>query len=833
MKALLSICLLLTHAKGNARHCRWGPFTPWSECEGCNHTQSRWRAVAEFSEFGGKPCTGERFEMRSCTPTRGCPMEEGCGEKFRCALGQCISQNLVCNGDEDCEGDGSDETGCDEWRMACDIDKLPPQAELTGNGFDIIKGEFRRPVINTKFFGGTCRKVFSEDTRNYYRLPQSLLRYTFQVQVKNDFNFQAYESSWSYMKQESGSYSASGRSTFSSYNEAYNTFRDKNNQKSKEQLYLKVENEVEVAQFGNERPDRLPLPSAFHRELLQLPAVYERNAYRRLIELYGTHYLRRGSLGGRYRLLFLIDKERLSNAGITKEDMSKCSQTSINLFFIKYHSGKCRNYQNALQTALGSHTGKAEGLSSTVGGRAAFIAALSLVDMRNPQANSDVYQRWAGSVSQNPVIIKQQLAPLDELVKEVPCAGVKRLFLRRALAEYEAEVNPCRCRPCANNGQALVIGSSCQCFCKPYTFGPLCQRGVLAQERESGTGVDGGWSCWSGWRECQGGQRHRSRNCNNPAPGPGGRACTGQHQQSEACPDSELEYLRTVEPHCFEEQDGPIRGCTAPPHLENGFVQEAQSVYTVGTHAMYVCHAGYYLSGGDGAVRCGEDLQWERNELRCLRTECVPPVVGPGVVVSPSKPSHKIGQRISLSCSASLALHGPTSITCGPSLLWDPDPHETRCESVPEEEEVSPQPQCAPWKKLVQMECVCKLPYECSASLPVCVRDRGSGRNVLLTWCKLQSLQCLGQAFDLAADADCPAPAPMARRCGACAPWETCDAQSGSCVCSELAECPQLGIEFCAELEDSEGEQTLSECQAAVRQCRGQAFTLTASHPCP
>ncbi|XP_072113619.1 complement component C7-like [Mobula birostris] len=131
------------------------------------------------------------------------------------------------------------------------------------------------------------------------------------------------------------------------------------------------------------------------------------------------------------------------------------------------------------------------------------------------------------------------------------------------------------------------------------------------------------------------------------------------------------------------------------------------------------------------------------------------------------------------------------------------------------------------------MECVCKMPYECSASLPVCVRDAGSDRNMLLTWCKLQSLQCLGRAFALAEDADCPAPSLTDRRCGACAPWETCDAQSDRCVCSEAAECIQPGIEFCAELEGSEGEQTLSECQAAVLQCWGQAFKLTASHPCP
>lgn len=50
-------------------------------------------------------------------------------------LGQCISQSLVCNGDQDCE-DGLDERGCDvNGRLeACDIDKTPPNSDLTGSG---------------------------------------------------------------------------------------------------------------------------------------------------------------------------------------------------------------------------------------------------------------------------------------------------------------------------------------------------------------------------------------------------------------------------------------------------------------------------------------------------------------------------------------------------------------------------------------------------------------------------------------------------------------------------------------------------------------------------
>lgn len=63
---------------------------------------------------------------------------------FQCVLkmynetlisGKCISQTLVCNGDQDCE-DGLDERGCDQdnSQYSCDLDRTPPNSDLTGRG---------------------------------------------------------------------------------------------------------------------------------------------------------------------------------------------------------------------------------------------------------------------------------------------------------------------------------------------------------------------------------------------------------------------------------------------------------------------------------------------------------------------------------------------------------------------------------------------------------------------------------------------------------------------------------------------------------------------------
>lgn len=71
-----------------------------------------------------------------------------------------------------------------------------------------------------------------------------------------------------------------------------------------------------------------------------------------------------------------------------------------------------------------------------------------------------------------------QLRPLSELVKEVQCAGVKKLNLRRAIEQYLSESAPCRCQPCRNNGLVFNDGDGCKCVCKPGTWGLACELGV-------------------------------------------------------------------------------------------------------------------------------------------------------------------------------------------------------------------------------------------------------------------------------------------------------------------------------------------------------------------
>ncbi|XP_064232008.1 complement component C7 [Aotus nancymaae] len=812
-------------------NCQWDSYAPWSECNGCTKTQTRRRSVAVYGQYGGQPCIGNAFETQSCKPTRGCPTEEGCGERFRCFSGQCISKLLVCNGDSDCEEDSADEDRCEdsERRPSCDIDKPPPNIELTGNGYNALTGQFRNRVINTKSFGGQCRKVFSGDGRDFYRLSGNVLSYTFQVKVNNDFNYEFYNSTWSYVKCTSREHTSSSkkRSFFRSSSSSSHSYTSQTNEIHKEKSYqlLVVENTVEVAQFINNNPEFLQLAEPFWKELSHLPSLYDYSAYRRLIDQYGTHYLQSGSLGGEYRVLFYVDSEKFKKKDFGSVEGKKCKSSGWHFLFSSSRH-QCKEMEDALKSDSGTHSNVMRGDPFVRGGAAGFVSGLSYLELDNPAGNKRRYSSWAESVTNLPQVIKQKLTPLYELVKEVPCASVKKLYLKRALEEYLDEFDLCHCRPCQNGGLATVEGTHCVCHCKPYTFGAACEKGVLVGNQAGG--VDGGWSCWSSWSPCVQGKKTRSRECNNPPPSGGGRSCIGETTESTQCEDEELKHLRMLEPHCFPLSLVPTEFCPSPPALKDGFVQDEGTTFPVGKNVLYTCNEGYSLIGNPVA-RCGEDLQWLVGEMHCQKIACVLPVLMDGIQSHPHKPFYTVGEKVTVSCSGGMSLEGPSAFLCGSSLKWSPEMKNVRCvqKDTPLTQAV---PKCQRWEKLQNSRCVCKMPYECGSSLDVCARDERSKRILPLTVCKMHVLHCQGRNYTLTGRDSCTLPASAEKACGACPLWGKCDAESSKCVCREASECEEEGFSICVEVNGK--EQMMSECEVGALSCTGRSISIISIKPC-
>uniref|UniRef100_A0A8C5LST0 Complement component C7 n=1 Tax=Leptobrachium leishanense TaxID=445787 RepID=A0A8C5LST0_9ANUR len=804
-------------------NCKWNSFGPWSECDGCTKSQTQRRSVAVYAQFGGQECAGSTFVTRQCIPTKGCPIESGCGDRFRCFSGQCISKSLVCNGDHDCEEDSADEANCDARQKVCDTDKYPPNTELTGLGFDILTQKLKSGVIHTKSFGGKCRKILNADNKQIYRLSDNVLSYTFKILTKNDFSYDFYNSSWSYVK----STEVHVRTNSKDYSDRY---AQESHTKQKSSQLMIIQNYVEVAQFLNNNAEFLALAEPFWKELFNLPSVYEYTAYRKLIENYGTHFLQSGSLGGEYNFLFFLETEKMTRNGVTTSDMEKCTTKEGGFLFIKSSSTECKKVAESIKSSSGTSSNEVRGTVKIRGGEPKFIGALEYINIENPGANRDRYAAWAGSISNLPSVIKQTLTPLYELVREVPCAAVKRFYLKQAIEEYLNEEDSCKCKPCQNKGLPMVVGKRCVCHCKPYTAGSACEEGILIQD--DANVIDGSWSCWSSWSTClsRSGRRVRNRVCNNPPPSGGGKNCIGDSIESQMCEDDELTHFRTVEPHCFEVSFEHKEFCQPPPPLLNGYVQDAGSSFHVGIRITYTCNVGFALVG-DPIAECRKDLTWQIEPLQCKRVMCSYPAFPANIRSVQRNEAYQIGDKIAISCGPGFELHGPDSFSCRSSLNWYPDIESVQCKrKVSGMTPKTPRLACQPWEKIQDSECACKMPSECGSSIPVCAVDGRIKKNIPLTVCKMHVVTCLGRTYTLTEDTNCNFPEDSKRARDACHLWEVYSDKAKECVCRESHTCGNEGISICVESNGT--KRTLTECEAGVLKCRGENVRIVSISPC-
>ncbi|XP_029016569.1 complement component C7 [Betta splendens] len=830
--ALLPWLLLLFTSSGFCQqvHCQWGPYGDWSECDGCTKLQTRSRTMNVYAQFNGNPCDGQQTETRSCQTTKSCPLEEGCGNRFRCRSGKCVSLSLKCNGDQDCEEDGLDEAGCSEQsHFVCDRSAPPPNIELLGLGVDLVTGKKRGTVINTKSFGGQCNTIFSGVNQRTYRLPVSTIQYNFMVKAQNDFSDEMYHSEWHYAHDIVKRQKISGTTTgYRNYD-----YHEKHDKTQTQKLVI-LKNEIEITQFQSNAPRYIPISEEFWKALSKLPSVYDYAAYRQVLERFGTHYVSEGSLGGSFNVIAKVDEETEKLMIREREEHQECERTKRWILFFPITRTVCRkdparpNIDKDLDEFRKNNPFKV----TVVGGGTSQIAALQRLEVSTADKNWETYANWADSVGSFPQIIKQKFRPLSELVKEVQCAAVKRHYLRRAIEQYVSESDPCHCRPCSNNGLAVINDYRCKCVCKPGTEGLACEQGA---EIEGQPGViHGSWSCWSAWSSCSGGRKSRSRACSNPYPQNSGQHCIGESAESSECEDDDLKYLKTMEPQCFDQTLPASEKCETPPALINGYVLDPKDIYLVGNKVQYTCIEGFHLSG-PSTIECTGDKVWSASLGVCKASRCKIQSLGDGVIASPLKPSYNIGEFITLSCPAGKQLRGEARVTCNPSLVFSPDPTTVSCNSVVRPEgTVSPPLQCKVWEKLVKGKCICKLPSECPSSLELCSSVPGTTRSFLVTVCKMHAMRCAGRDPVVAEDGACQWPARSSAGCAACHMWETCDDQTHACRCKDAAECSAPGLNVCVRVgQNVTAEQrTMGECEAGRRRCNGEAVSVVSIFPC-
>ncbi|XP_048224202.1 complement component C6 [Perognathus longimembris pacificus] len=863
--------------KQETRACNWqmcpincllGDYGPWSDCDPCVGKQSKIRSVLRPSQFGGQPCNEPLMTFQPCIPSKLCKIEEtDCKNKFRCDSGRCIPSRLECNGENDC-GDNSDEKDCGRTKTVCPRQYTPiPSVQLMGAGFHYLAGESRGEVLDNSFTGGMCKTVKSSRTSNPYRVPANLESVSFEVKTEeDDLETDFYKDLINLGKNENQNkiFSSSGKSSswvpifYSSkksesinHNSAFKQAIQASHKK--DSSFIRVHKVIKVLNFTMQASN-LQLSDVFLKALNQLPLEYNSALYSRIFDDFGTHYFTSGSLGGVYDLLYQFSSEELKNSGLTEEETRHCVriETKKRYFFVTKTKVEHRCTTNRLsEKHEGSLLQGAEKSISLVrGGRSEYAAALAW-EKGNSGPEEKVFSEWLESVKENPTVIDFELAPIVDLVRNIPCAVTKQNNLRKAFQEYAAKFDPCQCAPCPNNGRAMLSGTECVCVCQSGTYGENCE---TRSPDYTSRAVDGNWGCWSSWSACNAAyKRSRNRKCNNPDPQQGGRPCEGEERQEEECTFSIME--NTGQPCISDDEEmkevdlpetETDSGCSQPVLPENAFIWHEKKLYSAGEEIEISCHTGFKAVGYQ-YFTCLPDGSWRRGDAECQRTECLKPVVQDVLTLTPFQRTYKLGESIELTCPKGFAVTGPSRFTCqGDS--WTPHiPASLTCKKDILKEI---QGHCQPGQKQLGSECTCMSPEEdCSHySEDLCVFDLGSNHYFTSPACTFLAKRCLnneqlhflhigscqdGSQIEWGLERTKLALNSTKKElCGfdTCYDWEKCSASTSRCICLLPPQCIKGGNQlYCAKVGSSTHEKTVNVCEVGAVRCANRKVEIL--HP--
>ncbi|XP_069077531.1 complement component C6-like isoform X1 [Pleurodeles waltl] len=804
--------------------CQVGDFGPWSDCDPCVKKQFRVRSLLRPSQFGGHSCTEEFVDSRKCIPSKLCNIEEvDCKNKFKCDTGRCIARNLECNGENDC-GDNSDERDCRRTTKLCPRKFVNiPSVQLMGNGYNALSGKSVGEVLDNSFYGGKCNIIQGNLTK--YRLPANLENVTFQDETKEDdlktdfYNNLADlnigrtstglktgsgSSSWG-VPILWGSHTDSSTSSVSSLKEAIKASYKKDSN------FIRIHKKIAVADFKMKQSN-LHLSDVFLMSLNSLPLEYNFALYGRIFDDFGTHYITSGSVGGTYDLLYQFSSEQLKSSGLSEEESKECIRKETRerylLFFTRttVHD-KCVTKYSSTSTEGSFMQTSEKSISMVKGGRAEFAAALAW-NKKGAFPGSKTLADWIESTKDHPAVLDFKLAPILDLVKDIPCAVTRRRNLQKAINEYMEKFDPCRCAPCPNNGRPVLLDKECLCMCQSGTYGENCEK--RAPDYNS-VAVDGHWSCWSAWSPCDASfTRRRTRRCDNPTPLNGGKACEGQQEQEEDChfsifADKGAPCINDDEEHKEKEGDESEvpSGCSNPVPPENGYFRNQKKQYSVAEELEALCVSGYELVGYQ-FFKCLPDGSWKQEAVECRKTVCSRPPVSEPVSLSPYLMDYKITASIQLSCPPGFHVTGRTHYTCGKDLTWEPPILKAiACEKD------RPPGKCNPGQKEIGSECVCLSPQEdCRHySEDLCIFDAATESTITTSSCEFLAEKCLGEKqlhflhsgacqdvnlswvlerIQLSANSTVQAP------CGydVCYDWEKCTDKTSQCVCLLPYHCP-------------------------------------------
>ncbi|XP_071321879.1 complement component C9 [Trachinotus anak] len=547
-----------------AVNCEWSRWSEWSSCDPCTKTRRRSRSVEVFGQFKGQRCQESIGSAEACVPTGTCeaPPPECSDSEFQCESGFCIKKRLTCNGDYDCE-DGSDED-CDPGRKPCGSAILNnnEQGRTAGYGINLLGADPRMNPFNNDYFNGRCDRVMNPNTGQNDRIPWNVGVLSYQTLVEETVSREIYENTHSLvrelLKEASFKVDAGLSFKFTPSEKSMSDFTPKidldaqyekktmirdvtDNSKIQNKSFMRVKGKVQLSTYRL-RSRELKVADEFLQHVKSLPLEYEKGIYFAFLEDYGTHYTRNGKSGGEYELIYVLNQDTIKAKNLTERMIQDCIKVGVAADFgvISGHA-RPENCEPVTTKKEAGVEGKAvvdEVMTSVKGGTLESAVAMRTKLNRDGVMDVATIQNWARTIADAPALLNSEPEPIYTLIPlDMPDANTRISNLKKATADYVAEYNVCKCKPCQNGGTLALIDGKCICLCPHLFEGLACQNFKGDKAKYSGDRPtvrhEGNWSCWSYWSSCSGGTRTRTRHCNTG--GIPGAECTGDTNNVEYC----------------------------------------------------------------------------------------------------------------------------------------------------------------------------------------------------------------------------------------------------------------------------------------------------------